>query len=91
MEDPPIHDLHRRLLSRVFTPRRVASLAPEIREFCIRCLDRLAGRSQFELMSEFANEVPMRVIGMLLGIPEADQLAVRERADAKLRTSQERG
>ena len=37
-------------------------------------------------MSEFANEVPMRVIGMLLGIPEADQEAVRERVDAKLRT-----
>ena len=37
-------------------------------------------------MTEFANEVPMRVIGMLLGIPEADQAAIRERADAKLRT-----
>ena len=37
-------------------------------------------------MTEFANEVPMRVIGMLLGIPEADQPTVRERADAKLRT-----
>src|SRR4051794_17280429 len=86
MEDPPIHDLHRRLLSRVFTPRRVSSLATEIREFCIRCLDRLTDVDEFDLMAEFANEVPMRVIGMLLGIPEADQLSVRERADAKLRT-----
>jgi cytochrome P450 len=86
MEDPPIHDIHRSLLARVFTPRRVASLEPEIREFCNRCLDRLVGLDHFDLMSEFANEVPMRVIGMLLGIPEADQEAVRERADAKLRT-----
>ncbi|MBL7501430.1 cytochrome P450 [Frankia sp. CNm7] len=86
MEDPPIHDIHRRLLARVFTPRRVSSLEQEIRDFCVRCLDRLAGVDQFDLMAEFANEVPMRVIGMLLGIPEADQLTVRERADAKLRT-----
>jgi cytochrome P450 len=86
MEDPPIHDIHRSLLSRVFTPRRVASLEPEIREFCTRCLDRLIGHDHFDVMTEFANEVPMRVIGMLLGIPEGDQVTVRERADAKLRT-----
>ncbi|EFC85291.1 cytochrome P450 [Parafrankia sp. EUN1f] len=86
MEDPPIHDIYRRLLARVFTPRRVLALEPEIREYCVRCLDRLDGADRFDLMTEFANEVPMRVIGMLLGIPESDQLTVRERADAKLRT-----
>jgi cytochrome P450 len=86
MEDPPIHDLHRRLLSRVFTPRRVQELEVAIREYCARCLDRLDGVDAFDLMTDFANEVPMRVIGMLLGIPEEDQLLVRERADAKLRT-----
>ncbi|MBV9485471.1 MAG: cytochrome P450, partial [Frankiaceae bacterium] len=76
MEDPPIHDLHRSLLSRVFTPRRIASLEPEIREFCERGLRELADRDSFEVMTEFANDVPMRVIGMLLGIPEQDQVAV---------------
>jgi cytochrome P450 len=86
MEDPPIHDIHRALLARVFTPRRVSSLEPEIRDYCIRCLDRLVDADRFDVMADFANEVPMRVIGMLLGIPETDQLAVRERADAKLRT-----
>jgi cytochrome P450 len=86
MEDPPIHDLHRSLLSRVFTPRRVADLEPEIREYCTRCLDRLTGETAFDVMADYANEVPMRVIGMLLGIPESDQVKVRDRADAKLRT-----
>ena len=86
MEDPPAHDIHRKLLSRVFTPRRVSSLEVEIREFCIRCLDRLTDTQDFDVMRDFANEVPMRVIGMLLGIPEADQQTVRDRADAKLRT-----
>jgi cytochrome P450 len=86
MEDPPVHDIRRSLLSRVFTPRRVSSIEPQIRDFCIRSLDRLVGVDKFDMMTEFANEVPMRVIGMLLGIPESDQQAVRDRADAKLRT-----
>ena len=33
-EDPPVHTVHRSLLSRVFTPRRVAALEPKMREFC---------------------------------------------------------
>jgi cytochrome P450 len=86
MEDPPVHDIHRALLARVFTPRRISSIEPAIREYCVRSLDRLVGIESFEVMSEFANEVPMRVIGMLLGIPEADQEAIREHVDAKLRT-----
>ena len=86
MEDPPIHDIHRRLLARVFTPRRIASIEPQVRDLCISCLDRLIGVDRFDLMTSFANEVPMRVIGMLLGIPESDQLTVRENVDAMLRT-----
>jgi len=34
MEDPPIHDLHRALLSRVFTPKKMNALEPKVREFC---------------------------------------------------------
>jgi len=86
MEDPPIHHIHRRLLGRVFTAQRIASIEPQIRDLCIRCLDRLAGVDRFDLMTWFANEVPMRVIGMLLGIPESDQPTVRENVDALLRT-----
>ena len=42
-EDPPVHTVHRSLLSRVFTPRRVAALEPKMREFCARSLDPLVG------------------------------------------------
>jgi len=42
-EDPAAHDIHRRLLARVFTPRRVAALEPLVRGFCARTLDPLAG------------------------------------------------
>ena len=86
-EDPPIHTIHRRLLSRVFTPKRVAALEPQIREFCARSLDPLLGNSGFDFVADLGAQMPMRVISMLLGIPEPDQEAVRDRVDANLRTN----
>ncbi|MDL4816434.1 cytochrome P450 [Actinomadura opuntiae] len=85
-EDPEIHDIHRRLLVRVFTPRRIAELEPRVREFCARTLDPLVGRDRFDLIEAVATDMPMRVIGMLFGIPEADLPALRESADESLRT-----
>jgi cytochrome P450 len=85
-EDPPTHTIHRRLVSRVFTPRRVAALEPLIREFCARSLDRVAGAERFDFVADLGAVMPMRVISMLLGIPEEDQEAVRDRTNATLRT-----
>ena len=73
-------------MSRVFTPRRMAALEDQVRDFCARCLDPLVGSSGFDIITELASMLPMRVIGMLLGIPEEDQVAVRNRTDANLRT-----
>jgi cytochrome P450 len=85
-EDPPLHTMHRGLMSRVFTPRRMAALEDQVRELCVRCLDPLVGSGGFDIVAELASMMPMRVIGMLLGIPEQDQVAVRNRTDANLRT-----
>ena len=85
-EDPPVHTMHRSLMSRVFTPRRMAELESDVRDFCTRCLDPLVGRDRFDVIAELATVMPMRVIGMLLGIPESAQMAVRDAADAVLRT-----
>ncbi|MBE1536684.1 cytochrome P450 [Actinomadura algeriensis] len=85
-EDPEIHDVHRRLLIRVFTPRRIAELEPQVRDYCVRTLDPLVGAGDFDLIRSVSAELPMRVIGMLLGIPEADQEAIRDSADESLRT-----
>ncbi len=85
-EDPPVHTIHRRLMSRVFSPNRVAALEPRIREFCTRCLDPLVGAGEFDFIADLGAQMPMRVIGMLLGIPEQDQEAVRDKVDANLRT-----
>jgi cytochrome P450 len=84
-EDPPGHDLHRGLLSRVFTPKKMNAIEPKVREFCARTLDPLMGGDGFDFIADLGAEMPMRTIGMLLGIPEEDQVAIRDRIDEGLR------
>jgi len=84
-EDPPGHNLHRGLLSRVFTPRKMNAIEPKIRAFCARSLDPLVGSDGFDFIADLGAQMPMRTIGMLLGIPEQDQEAIRDRIDEGLR------
>ena len=85
-EDPPIHDIHRKLLARMFTPRKVNELAEKIRQFCSRSLDPLVGTGRFDFVRDLGAQMPMRVIGMLVGIPDDDLEAVRDRSNTNLRT-----
>jgi cytochrome P450 len=85
-EDPPQHTMHRGLLSRVFTPKKMAAIERQVRAFCARTLDSLVGRDRFDFVRDLGAQVPMRVIGMLLGIPEDDQEMVRDFVDAGIRT-----
>jgi len=87
-EDPPIHTAHRGLLSRVFTPRRMNALEPQIRELCAEVLDPLVGAPRLDFVADLGARMPMRVIGMLLGIPVRDQEAVRVHKDETLRREQ---
>jgi cytochrome P450 len=88
-EDPPGHDRHRSLLSRVFTPRRMLAIEPKVREFCAHSLDPLVGTGGFDFIKDLGSWMPMRTIGMLLGIPEADQEAIRDSIDAGLRMGED--
>ena len=84
-EDPPGHDMHRGLMSRVFTPKKMNAIEPKVREFCARTLDPLVGSDGFDFIRDLGAQMPMRTIGMLLGIPEQDQEAIRDRIDEGLR------
>ena len=77
-EDAPRHTRHRGVLSRVFTPRRVAEIEPQVRAFTRRTLDRLVGRDEFDFVADIGVHIPIRVIGMVLGIPEDDQQSIRD-------------
>jgi cytochrome P450 len=83
-EDPPIHDVHRHVLSKVFTPRRMEAIEPLTRDFCIRALDPLVGSGRFDFIENLGAMVPMRTIGYLLGIPEDNQAAIRDRGGRQL-------
>ncbi|WP_409435195.1 cytochrome P450 [Mycobacterium sp. SMC-14] len=85
-EDPPIHDIHRKLLARMFTPRKISELESKIREYCARCLDPLIGTGRLDFVADLGAQMPMRVIGMLVGIPEADQEVIRDRSNDNMRT-----
>jgi cytochrome P450 len=81
-EDPPLHDAHRALLARLFTPRRIAEIEPQVRAYCARSLDPLVGSGSLDFIADLGSQMPMRVIGMLLGIPEEDQEELRDGIDA---------
>ncbi len=80
-EDPPAHTIHRGLLTRMFTPRRIAQLEPRIRDLCASLLDPLVGAAGFDFLEDLGKELPMRVISALVGIPENDQEAIRSYFD----------
>ncbi len=80
-EDPPLHDLHRRLLSRVFTPRRMVAVEDLVREFCSSALEPLRGADGFDFVADLGAFMPMRTIGYLLGIPEEGQQQIRDLND----------
>ena len=90
MEDPPSHDIHRSLMSRVFTPKSMLAIEPKVREFCNRTLDPLVAEGRFDFIADLGAIMPMLTIGMLLGIPEEDQVAIRDRIDASLRIDEDR-
>ena len=84
-EDPPEHMRHRGLVSRVFTPKKMNALEPQLREFCARTLDPLVGTGRFDFIADLGAQMPMRAIGMLLGIPEQDQRTLRKVVDDSLK------
>src|SRR5204862_3876754 len=83
-QDPPRHDRLRKLVSRVFTPRRVAELEPFVRDLAIRLLDPLARAGGGDFVKDFSTPLPMDVIFTLLGVPDGDRRQLREWTDVAL-------
>jgi cytochrome P450 len=75
--DPPRQTRLRNLVSKAFTPRRIAALEPRIRQIAVSYLDPLVGRGRCDIVKEFTAKLPMDVISTLLGIPAGDRDMVR--------------
>jgi cytochrome P450 len=82
--DPPRHGRMRGLVSRGFTPKRVADLEPRIRELARLHLDEAFAKDPgggFDFVADFAGRLPMDVISEMMGVPEADRAELRRLAD----------
>jgi cytochrome P450 len=84
-EDPPLHTIHRALVSRAFMPKKMRALEDNVRAFCVACLDPLTDKKSFDFVIDLGRELPMRTIGMLVGIPDSEQPSVRAEAHRVLR------
>lgn len=82
--DPPRHGKMRGLVSKGFTPRRVARLEPRIRSLATAYLDAFAGEGSCDFVSDFAGRLPMDVVSEMLGVPRADRDELRGWADLVL-------
>jgi cytochrome P450 len=79
--DAPDHTPLRTLVSRAFTPRRVAALEDRVRDLCADLLDPHVGGEGFDYVEAFAAQLPSRVISTLIGVPAEDQEEQRQRVD----------
>ena len=70
--DPPEHTRTRMLLAKAFSGPVVAGFADQIRALCDTILDRALSSREFDAVSAIARELPMRMLGQILGLPEKD-------------------
>jgi cytochrome P450 len=69
VKDPPEHTAHRKIVSRVFTPRRIAGLERFVRARAGELLDRVRDQPAFDVVGDFSIRLPLDVISELVGIP----------------------
>jgi len=80
--DPPRHGSYRKLVSRAFTPRRVADLEPRIRQLTMELLDAIDPGRPVDLVDALTAPLPLLVIAELLGLPAEDREDFRRWSDA---------
>jgi cytochrome P450 len=76
--DPPRHRQLRALVAGAFTPRVVSRLEGWVRELSDELLEAVADRGEMDIVGEFAHQLPLRVIGRLVGFPDEDLEQLRE-------------
>lgn len=86
MEDPPLHDMYRKTLSRLFTPRKMREVEATARQFCAESLDPFVGTGGFDFIANLGAEMPVRVVCRLLGIPDEMRQEVLDFAEDHVNT-----
>jgi cytochrome P450 len=81
VKDPPEHTMHRKIVGRMFTPRRISQLEPFIRATAADLLDKVRDQDRFDLVQDFSYRLPLDVISELIGIPAEMRVHVHELSD----------
>jgi cytochrome P450 len=79
--DPPRHTRMRALVSKGFTPRRVAEMEPRIEAIAAEHVDAAVEHGEFDFVTAFAGLLPMDVISEMVGVPKEDRASLRRWAD----------
>ena len=82
--DEPGHGWHRKLVSRVFTPRAISDLEPKVRAIAAGVLDDARDRGEIDIVAEFSTHLPMMVIADMLGLPMEARADLRRFSDRML-------
>ncbi len=85
--DPPEHTRYRRLVSRPFSPRSVLAYEDAIRRLTAQILDEIWGTTSIDFTEAVARQLPMRMLGQLLGLPGEDCDWLVQRGDALIANS----
>ena len=85
--DSPEHTRYRRLVSKPFNRREVMTYENGLRLLARAGIERVAGRGRLEFVRDIAQELPMRMLGRLLGVPDEDGPWLVEKGDALLGNS----
>ncbi|MGH2494538.1 MAG: cytochrome P450 [Ktedonobacteraceae bacterium] len=85
--DPPQHAHYRRLVAPPFAPREVAAYEEAIRLLARAVIDEARRRNEFDFVVDIARQLPMRMLGKLLGVPDEDGLWLVEKGEALIGNS----
>jgi cytochrome P450 len=87
--DLPEHTWHRKLVSRLFTPRAISDLEPKVRAVAVEALEAARERGEMEVIGELSAHLPMAIIAEMLGLPVSVRTELRELSDRALARSDE--
>jgi cytochrome P450 len=83
-KDDPEHNWHRKLVSRVFTPRAITDLESAVRRVAAEALDDARERGELEVVGDLSGYLPMAIIAEMLGVPIEVRTHLRELSDRAL-------
>ena len=92
MMDPPRHDALRSLVSKAFTPRRIAALEAGIEALAVSLTEELVShRGRADFIGDLAGVLPAMVIADLLGVPREDRQQFRQWSSTLIQSNPARG